>query len=118
VQVLLGAGDGTFAPAAGYFGGDRPGTRIRVADLNGDGLSDVAALGQDTLSTLVGNGDGTLRVQITGFSTAFYADEIAFADFTSDGRLDVAVAGDGRTLVSAAGIGIALLYNTTPLTAP
>jgi hypothetical protein len=113
VQVLLGAGDGTFAAAVVYFGGNA-GLDVRVADFNGDGLSDAAVLGQDTLSLLVGNGDGTLRLQITGFATVFSAGDMVVADFTSDGRLDVAVAGDGRTAVSAAAIGIALLYNTTP----
>jgi hypothetical protein len=112
LQVLLGAGDGTFAPAVAYYSGLA--LVVRVADFNGDELADVAALGEQTLSILVGNGDGTVRLQMTGFSTLFYASEMAIADFTSDGWLDVAVAGDGRTLVSPAGIGIALLYNTTP----
>jgi hypothetical protein len=111
VRVLKGTGEGAFQFAVGHYYTANPGGTIRAMDFNGDRHADLAALNANTLSILVGNGDGTLRLQATGFSTVEEPKGMAFGDFTSDGRIDVAVAGNGRIRDTVA---IALLYNATP----
>lgn len=44
--MLLGNGDGTFAPPQSYASGGETGTAIALADLNGDGKLDVVATNQ------------------------------------------------------------------------
>lgn len=66
--VLHGNGDGTFqtqAPAA-YQAGTNPGSLV-IADLNGNGNSDVVVADQtdSTVSVFFGNGDGTLQTAQT-----------------------------------------------------
>src|SRR5207249_1124949 len=60
VSVLLGNGDGTFAPAQNFATGTGPFTAV-IADLNGDGKSDLAVsnFGGNSASVLLGNGNGT-----------------------------------------------------------
>jgi hypothetical protein len=74
ISVLLGNGDGTFAPSVNYTVG-YDSSVIAVADLNGDGKLDIAAgdqcsfefgpdgCGSTQLSILYGNGDGTFQPQ-------------------------------------------------------
>jgi hypothetical protein len=60
LALLLGNGDGTFAPPAYLF--DAAATWLISADFNGDGKLDIAAGGTNaTVETalLFGNGDGT-----------------------------------------------------------
>lgn len=52
VAVLLGRTDGTFAPANYFYVGIHPG-RLTVADLNGDGLPDVAGQGNEGICVLI-----------------------------------------------------------------
>jgi hypothetical protein len=56
--VYVGAGDGTFQLSSGFPGG---GPGIAVADLNGDGIPDIAETNiyNSTVQTTLGNGDGT-----------------------------------------------------------
>jgi hypothetical protein len=62
VSVLLGNGDGTFAPAVNYAVGDTP-LFVAIADFNGDGKRDLAAsdYASSNVSILLGNGNGTLH---------------------------------------------------------
>src|SRR5262249_49347385 len=59
VSVLLGHGDGTFAPHVDYTAGAGA-FSVAVADFNGDGKPDIAAsdYANGAVSVLVGNGDG------------------------------------------------------------
>jgi Bacterial Ig-like domain (group 3)/FG-GAP-like repeat len=104
VIILLGHGDGTFAPANGspITVGNYP-EAVRIGDFNNDGLPDlVVANGKDnTVSILLGNGDGTFTqangspVTVGGFP--FF---VAVADFNGDGLADVAVSNANDSTVS------------------
>lgn len=98
VTVLLGKGDGTFAPAVGYPVGEFPGT-IVAADFDGDGNVDLAALDTQTgianytnkVWVLLGRGDGTFKPALltaTGTGSGY----LSFADVNNDGNLDLIIA--------------------------
>jgi len=102
--VLLGNGDGTFqAPLP--VSGCGEATGVQVADLNGDGIPDLAAtcllstsLGIPTMAYLLvlpGNGDGTFGAgnDYTLEATPWAA--LTIGDFNQDGKPDVAVATGG-----------------------
>ena len=100
VSVLLGNGDGTFQTAANYTVDSEP-EGVVVADLNGDGKLDLGVAntcGHDnslcehggTVSVLLGNGDGTFGPQ-TDYTVGSSPFDIVAADFTGNGKLDLAV---------------------------
>ena len=92
VMVLLGNGDGTFAPPAStnviiYA------TAVAAGDFNGDGVPDLAVTLENNyvpnLYILLGRGDGTFDTVEAGESGIATAP--AVADFNGDGRPDVAI---------------------------
>jgi hypothetical protein len=91
VQVLLGNGDGTFGPAATFFGGAF-GTALALGDFHGHGILDIA-LGNEggTLNLLTGNGDGTF-VSATNYDSPLGPFTVAVGDLNGDGFLDLATA--------------------------
>jgi hypothetical protein len=101
VNVMLGNGDGTFAPATvaiQNLAGVAP-VPLTLADLNGDHKVDLIGL-IDGLNVFIGNGNGTFAPGVSYFAgsgpTSF-----VIGDFNKDGIPDVAVA-------SSAGLGILL----------
>ena len=95
LAILLGNGDGTFAPAAYVFDGG--GDKLMAADFNGDGNLDIAAATTTQTGTttqtietalLFGKGDGTFQAAIfpsnlSGFGAVFAA------SLTNDGHADL-----------------------------
>ena len=80
----------TATPAFAAGGG---GTRgLAVADLNGDGYADIAALnpGNSTVGVLLGDGAGGFAAPVT-YATGAGPVAIAAGDFDGDGRVDLAV---------------------------
>ncbi len=90
VSVLLGRGDGTFAPTAYLPVGDNG--PLAVDDLDGDGIADLAALGAGEVVILSGSGEGR-------FGHSFYLpvgempDSVAGGDLDGDGNADLVAAG-------------------------
>src|SRR5437899_2749073 len=63
VSILLGHGDGTFAPEQRVPGGQGA-SFMMAADLNGDGKLDlvIGSLSSSKISVLLGRGDGTFQL--------------------------------------------------------
>jgi hypothetical protein len=92
VSVLLGKGDGTFAPHVDYPVGSAP-SGIAVGDFNGDGKLDIAVVygfNPAKVAVLLGNGDGTFKPFVPT-TAGTQGGSIAVGDFNGDGKLDVVV---------------------------
>lgn len=93
VSVLLGNGDGTFAPNVGYEAAQLT-SSVAVGDVNRDGKLDLVATGfqiGQSFMVFLGNGDGTFRAKIdlTGGG-----ESVAIGDLNGDGNPDLAAAGE------------------------
>lgn len=95
VTVLLNNGDGTFRSSGdGPFSVGVDVSSVYVADFNGDGKLDIAALGSDggNATVLLGNGAGGFIPAPGGSSSVTdFATFMAVADIDGDGTLDLAV---------------------------
>jgi hypothetical protein len=74
---------------------------VAVADLNGDGISDLAVANQasNNVSVILGNGDGTFQAPLS-FAVSATPRAVAIGDFNGDGLLDLAVANQGSNDIS------------------
>jgi hypothetical protein len=100
VGVLLGNGDGTFAPAVAYLSGGLFAKSVAVADVNGDGKPDIVVANaclsntdcEGAVGVLSGNGDGTFQPVIAYVTGGYEAYAVAVADVNRDGNSDLVVA--------------------------
>ncbi|MGA2729768.1 MAG: FG-GAP-like repeat-containing protein [Terracidiphilus sp.] len=126
ITILLGKGDGTFTQGqtftAGAQGDNIP--AFFVADLNGDGIDDMAFFDATTSLLLVflGNGDGTFTASLLPPSSLGSAKGPAFAvgDFNGDGIPDLALgsiqdAGSAVTILQGNGDGTFTATGTFPI---
>ncbi len=97
VSVLLGNGDGLFqSPRLFDVGAGADGSsggifrEPVIADLNGDGIPDLAIpnLHAADVSILLGRGDGTFQPQ-RRFDATASPDSLAAGDFNGDGKVDL-----------------------------
>ncbi|HEY8748037.1 MAG TPA: FG-GAP-like repeat-containing protein, partial [Tepidisphaeraceae bacterium] len=91
VSVLLGNGNGTFAPQNTFSAG--PNTyAVAVADVNGDSKMDLAVADNSSqngsVGILLGNGNRTFQALQT-VSSGTYPQSIAAGDVTGDGKPDL-----------------------------
>ena len=91
-SVLLGRGDGGFAPEIRFPVGIEP-RSVTVADFDGDERLDLAVTNHETaeVSVLLGSGDGTFEPDLR-FGVAWNPKSIVVGDFDGNGRADLAVA--------------------------
>jgi hypothetical protein len=91
VGVMLGNGNGTFAPERTFATGLAPWS-VAVADVNHDGIPDliVADSGGNDVSVLLGNGNGTFASHVT-FATGRDPLFVTVADVNGDGKPDLIV---------------------------
>jgi hypothetical protein len=98
VAILLGNGDGTFAPFT-LTPSSQPHTvtgYVIACDFNCDGKVDLAALGAggNSSSVFLGNGDGTFQTPVI-LSPANTFVLLAAGDFNQDGRMEILESGEG-----------------------
>ena len=92
--VLLGNGDGTLQAPLAVNGAGRTATWVEAADVNGDGIPDLAVANvSNSVSILIGNGDATFQAP-TSYAVSGSADKLTLADLSDDGVPDLLVAGD------------------------
>jgi Bacterial Ig-like domain (group 3)/FG-GAP-like repeat/Abnormal spindle-like microcephaly-assoc'd, ASPM-SPD-2-Hydin len=101
VGLLLGNGDGTFQTAQAYSSGGQGSYSVAVADVNGDGESDVIVANNcsdrncdGSIGVLLGNGDGTFLTSQAYGSGGYTALSVAVADVNGDGKPDLLVANE------------------------
>lgn len=61
-----------------------------VADLNGDGIPDLAGVGLNSAAVMLGNANGVFRARVE-FPAGGPAQDLTAGDFNGDGRTDLAV---------------------------
>ena len=119
VAVLLGNGDGTFQSSVAYNSGGLYAFGVAVADLNGDGHSDLVVSNYclsnsnctyGTVDVLLGNGDGTFQSGVSYNSGGYYSIAVTIADLNGDGKADLIVASlcDNNSSCDLGSVGVLL----------
>ena len=104
VTILLGAGNGTFAPVSNSSVVGSGPNSVVVGDFNGDGIADLAVANTsgNGLTILLGNGNGTFTPASGSPVPAGNGPvSVAEGDFNGDGIVDLAAAnaGDGTVTI-------------------
>jgi hypothetical protein len=90
-NVLLGKGDGSFSAPHTTLLDDTFSDSAAVADFNGDGKLDFAAVSGATVRVLLGDGNGNLLAP-TNFNVAEETISVAAGDVNGDGHIDLVTA--------------------------
>ena len=100
VMIALGNGDGTFGfPVVTVPGGKA--WNIVAADLNGDGLDDLAATGFNSSDLLVLPSLGEAGMATAQhFGVGHFADQVLAGDLDGDGRIDLVTAASSTPVVT------------------
>ena len=120
VSVLLGKSGGTFAGPTVVFGMDGGAPYIAVADFNGDGIPDIAAVLKTfgTVEVFQGNGNGTFTA-VSNTATFASPVQIAVDDVNGDNRPDViAVSATALSTLFGNGNGTFRGAINTPISVP
>jgi hypothetical protein len=93
LNIYLGNGDGTFRLGQQYI--VYPNSEITVADVDGDGNTDLVVAATNfgspyNLLIFLGNGDGTFKSPLLA-PADYYLSQPAVADFNRDGKVDIVV---------------------------
>lgn len=99
VSVMLGNGDGTFQAPVAYGWEGYGATSVAIADINGDGKSDLVIGGADCnvtcglglggIGVLLGNGDGTFQATLPYTPFNPIGSQVLVQDVNGDNRPDV-----------------------------
>ena len=105
VGILLGIGDGSFAPQVTYplYSGGFP-SYLATADFNNDTYLDLVSINPDfekiiAGSVLLGNGSGGFTAPIN-YQTGGYARSVAVGDFNLDTKPDIVVPNSDTNMLS------------------
>jgi hypothetical protein len=118
VHVMLGHGDGTFSRPRSFFASSTGAGSIVTADFNGDGRLDLAVTScyipnPCYVAVLLGSGDGTFQPPVK-FPIGGGPTQLVVADFTNDGKPDLATVGTGPHDQGH----VSILLNTTQFPTP
>jgi hypothetical protein len=105
VNVLLGSGSGSFAPPTSSSLGTGYHTSAAAADLNGDNNDDFVAVNADYGAVTVALGANTGLDPAYSYATGWYPQAVTVGDFTGDGVLDLATAGQTVDILPGLGDG-------------
>jgi hypothetical protein len=105
VDVLLGHGDGTFAPKVAYQAGSGSGG-VAIGDVNGDSKPDlvVANFYDNTVSVFLNKGSGVFATHVD-YAAPYAPTSVALGDLDGDGALDIAVGGNANGVLLNNGTG-------------
>jgi hypothetical protein len=96
IQILLGAGAGTFTPGSGPLNYSQQLGAMVVGDFNHDGYADLAIISANLVLVFKGKGDGSFTAPVTTDTTTPNPLYIVAGDFNNDGFPDLVVE-DGFT---------------------
>ena len=115
ISVLLNTGTGAFSAQTTYHVSTNGALNVfpvsvSVGDFTGDGKADIAVATQDTtgpggVSVFANSGSGTFTLS-PAYSPLTYADAVLAADFTGDGKPDLATANASTSGLGIAGVGV------------